>query len=155
MKYNISAVPATLIDVVWPNIVDMVREVVKRAHGEITEESVYNKLLSGNTLLITISDGPDIIAINTVEVRTFETGLKALYIPITSGSHLDDWMPDFLEAAKGIARDFGCTELRGIAVRPGWLKKLKKEGWEPVHTVIKCDVGADVPVEDTNLKVVA
>ena len=142
-KYIIAAVPATMIELVWDKVTPHIDRVIEVAHGELTRESLFKRLISGNTLLITISLGADIVACNTLEVRTFDSGTKALFIPVVGGYDLDEWMPEFLVIAKAIAKDYECTELRGLAVRPGWTKKLKPHGWENVHMVIKCDLGEE------------
>lgn len=139
-KYMISAVPVPLIEVVWPQCIEHIQRVVEKAHGEITLESVKARLMTGNSLLVTISKGVEIVACNILEVRVMDSGLRALYIPITGGNDLDKWMPRFLEVAKAIATDYQCTELRGLAVRKGWMRVLKSHGWEEVHTVIKCNI---------------
>lgn len=54
---------------------------------------------------------------------------------------MNEWMDRFLDIVKAIAKDFNCTELRGIAARKGWMRKLKPLGWSEVSTIIKCDVG--------------
>lgn len=66
-----------------------------------------------------------------------------LYIPITAGSDLDEWMDEFLEIAAAVARDYECVELRGLAARQGWLKKLKPYGWEEVFTTIRYRIGEE------------
>jgi len=137
---TIAAVPQTLIEVIWDRVEELLQRVVNVSHGELTLELIKKNLIKGDYLLITIAKGKDIIAVNILEIRTFQSGIKALYIPITGGDDLDEWMPRFLELAEGIARDYRCTEMRGLAVRAGWLRKLKPYGWEPVHTVIRCPV---------------
>ena len=67
--------------------------------------------------------------------------MRILAIPITGGDRLDEWMPEFLELMKHVARDLNCTELRGYASRDGWIRKLKPHGWEIAHTTIRCKVG--------------
>lgn len=139
-KYIIAAVPATMIELVWDKVEPHLQRVVDRAHNEITMDSVKARLVSGNALLVTISQDDEIVAINTMEVRVMESGLRTMYIPITGGGDLDTWMDEFLEIAKAIARDYNCTELRGLAVRRGWLKKLEQHGWENVEMIIRCPV---------------
>lgn len=136
----IAAVPATLIEVLWDKVTPHLQRVVDVAHGEITLDSVKAKLIRGDALLITISDQDSIIAVNTMEVRYFDSGRKAMFIPITGGDNLDLWMDRFLKVAKAIAKDHGCDELRGLAVRKGWMRKLAPYGWEEVHTVISCKI---------------
>lgn len=138
--YSLSIVPVPLVDVLWGQVVPHLQKVVDRSHGELTLESVKARIKNADTLLVTISRGGSIVAINTLELRIFDSGKRAMFIPITGGSELDGWMPDFLALAKTIAREHNCSELRGLAVRPGWMKKLEPHGWENVHMVISCAV---------------
>lgn len=140
-EYTIAAVPWEMIDLIWDRVAPLIQKVVEKAHGEITLDSVKARLKTGNSLLITISRGSDIVAVNTMELRIMDSGLRAMFIPITGGSELDGWMDQFLEVAKALAKDYNCTELRGLAVRKGWMRVLEKQGWEEVHTIIKCDLG--------------
>lgn len=139
-KYAISVVPKPLLGVVWPLCIEHIQKAVDKAPEEVSVESTEKKLLLGNALLVAVSEGPDVVAANTLEVCTYDTGHKALFIPIVGGTGWDEWGHDFLVLAKCIAKDYGCTELRGMSVRPGWLRKLNKEGWEEVHTIIKCKI---------------
>lgn len=140
-KLNISASPPEMVDLIWGRCEAHIQRVVDVAHGEITTESVKARLKAGNSVLVVISEGAEIIACNVVEVRVMDSGLRALYIPITGGDRMSEWMEDFLRVAKAIAKDFNCTELRGLAVRKGWMRVLEKHDWETVHTVIKCEIG--------------
>jgi len=137
---KISAIPIPLIEVVWGQVEPILKTVTDVSHGELTVDSVKAQLLRGDALLMTISENENIVAINTFEVREFGSGMKALYIPITGGKCMDGWLDRFLEIAKQTARDYGCNELRGLAVRKGWMRVLKERGWEDVHQVIRCKV---------------
>lgn len=136
----IAACPATLIGLIWDRVVPHLEKPIALSHGEVTLESIKARIMSSDVLLITVSRGTEIIAVNTVEVRTSESGLRALYIPLIGGSEMNEWMDRFLDIVRAIAKDFNCTELRGIAARKGWMRKLKPLGWSEVSTIIKCDV---------------
>jgi len=133
----ISAISADKIDLIWPLVEHHLQRVVDVAHGELTLYSIKGRLQDGMSILITINKGSEIIAVNTLEIRDFDSGLRALFIPITGGDYLDEWKDMFLDVAKSIAIEHGCDELRGIAVRDGWLRKLKPDGWEPLHQIIR------------------
>ena len=79
-KYIIAAIPITLVEVLWGRVEPILQRVVDVSHGEITTESVKQKVLLGNTLLIAICKGEEIIAINTIETRTFDSGRKVLFV---------------------------------------------------------------------------
>ena len=144
-EYVIAAVPFNMVDVLWDKIEPHLHRVVNVAHGEITCDSVKTRLKSGSAVLVTISKGTEVVAVNTLEVRVMDSGLRTLFIPIVGGDELDGWINEFLKIAKAIARDYKCTELRGLAARKGWMRKLEQSGecnWENVHMVVRC------PVED-------
>lgn len=140
-KLTIAAVPVEMLGIVWPLAAPHIERVIQKAPDEITMDALYKRVTSSNSLLVVICDGKDVIAANILEVRTFDTGIRSLYIPITGGDRLNEWMVDFLTVCKAIAKDYKCTQLRGLAVRKGWMRKLEPLGWEEVHTVIKCEIG--------------
>ena len=140
----IAPVPITLLDHVWDKAVPHLEKVIKKSPTELSLETIKDAIIKGDQMLIIISDGSDIIAVNVLEVITYATGLKVMCIPITGGTRMDEWLDRFMKLAHIIAQDLNCTELRGYAVRPGWLKKLKSYGWEPVFTTIRCPVEQNV-----------
>lgn len=137
---TIAAIPVNLIDVVWPQAEPLLKKAIDLTN-EVTLESVYSRLKSGDDLLLTVSKGPDIIAAITLEIRTFDSGVKALWLPLVGGDMMAEWMDRVLEVSEAIAKDFSCGELRGIAVRKGWMRKLAPLGWEEVCTIVKKTVG--------------
>ena len=141
----ISPVPVTLLDHIWPKAVPHLEKVIAKSPNEITLETIKAAIMRGDQMLVTISDGEEVIAVNVLEVVVYATGLRVMCIPITGGTRMAEWLERFLNLGHIIAKDYDCTELRGMAVRPGWLKKLKSYGWEPIFTMISC------PVEKTNV----
>ena len=55
--------------------------------------------------------------------------------------YLDEWAEDFMVILKAAAKGYGCSELRGMAVRKGWMTKLKPLGWEEMFTTVRCTLG--------------
>ena len=141
--YQFTMVPIPLIPHIWDKVEPLIQNVVEKAPDDLTVDNCLDSLLSFNSILVTVTKGNDLVAINTLRIQTLESGTKALYIPITSGTNLDEWMPEFLELAKSVGRDHGCSELRGLASRKGWMSKLKPYGWEEVFTTIRCKFAGD------------
>jgi len=137
----IAAVPATMIELVWTKVEPHIQRVIDKAPDDLLMSKIKDRLISGSTLLVTISRDTEVIAINVLDVKVLDTGKRVLYIPITGGDELDSWMADFLKIAAAIAKDYNCTELRGMAVRKGWMRKLKQFGWEESFTTIRCEIG--------------
>jgi len=136
----IGAVPASMIDLIWDKIEPLI-EMVSEKSEDIDIGIAKERLESGKTLLVTISRGQEVIAINVIDCKTTDTGIKYLSIPITAGTEMENWLEQFLEVATAIAQDYGCSEIRGFAVRNGWLKKLKPFGWEELFTTIRYKIG--------------
>jgi len=139
-ELGISLVPPTLIDVIYPMCEHYILKVIDRAENDISSDTTKKRLKAGETMLCVIYDDDEIIAVNILEVMEFETGHRALYIPITGGERMSEWLDDFLKLAMDIAKDLKCVELRGISCRPGWIRALKSHGWYNINTVIGCKV---------------
>lgn len=134
--YNITIVPITLIEVLWPIMAPHLTKVIELAAGDISEESIKNRALSNNGLIIVVSKGEAIVSVTTAEVVTYDSGLRSLLIPVLGGAGLEDWGPQWFLFMQALAKDLGCSELRGLAARDGWLRKLKAYDWKESHTVI-------------------
>jgi hypothetical protein len=127
--------PYTIISK-WGELLPHIERVIKVSNEEFTAESIKYRAVSGNGMMIAIYEDEQIIAVTTAEVVTYDSGLKSLLIPIFAGNDMFQWGKEFLELVKSIAKHFECNELRGFAVRDGWMKILKDYGWHENHVVI-------------------
>lgn len=141
-KFTFVPVPIPLIGPMWSKLSPHVLRVVDVAPDEVTLFSVKERAMKGETTLVTVLLEDEVVAVLTVEIRTFDSGNKALYLPIIGGDYLDEWMDDIMEGFKDIAKQKGCFQIRGIAARTGWKRKLKSRGWHVVHEVLALDIGA-------------
>jgi len=126
-----------MLDSLWPQLMVHLERVIKVSNGEFTEETLYNRAMSGGSVIVTVNMGSDIIAVTTIEIVTYDSGLKSLLIPIFGGDKMFSWGEDFIVFLKMLAKQFNCTELRGMAVRDGWMRALKSKGWIETYSVIK------------------
>jgi len=133
----ISAVPVTLVELLWSQCVPIFERVVKKAPKDLSLDGIKSRLLSGNSMLMTIAEGDKVIAVGTLETDEYETGHKVLYIPTIAGDRMEDWMDRFIEISHAIARDLNCVEIRGKG-RKGWLRTLKKNSdeWYDVSSLV-------------------
>jgi hypothetical protein len=138
--YDLAAVPANLVRPMWPILEPILTRVIEVSNGELTAEGILRRAVKGETLVIAICKNGVVVAVNVCDVVQFDSGLRAMYIPITGGDFMEEWLDDSLEVAKALAKDLNCRELRGLASRNGWLRRLKQNGWEPITTIIKCNV---------------
>ena len=140
MKTHIfSIIPINLVRTLWPQLLPLVQLVVDASAGEITCDSVMKKAMSGECSLVAVirTDSGVIVALNTIEVCTYDSGMKALLIPIVGGTEAFEWGPDFLAECNQLAKAIGCTEMRGFSTRESWKRVLKDYGWAESHFVIK------------------
>ena len=140
MKTHIfSIIPINLIPTLWPQLLPLVQLVVDASAGEITCASVLNKAMSGECSIVAVirTDNGAIVALNTMEICTYDSGMKALLIPIVGGTEAFEWGPDFLAECNQLAKATGCSEMRGFSTRESWKRVLKDYGWEESHFVIK------------------
>ena len=123
--------------VVWPYL----SPAVELSNGETTEASLKQRVKMGEVnVVLALKKGDPKLAF-TLEITEYDSGLRVLSLPFISGAGIAELLSDCFEDLKKIARQSNCTEIRGMSVRRGWMKILKPLGWEPVHEVIKCNVG--------------
>ena len=138
----IAPIPPTLVEFIFPKCAPHLLRVIEKAPEDINLATIKQKLIEGKTMMVCVLDRDQVIAVNILETAVYETGHKVLYIPITGGDRMDEWLDRFMRIAHTVARDQNCDELRGMACRKGWLRALNKAGhdWYHVHEVIGCKV---------------
>ena len=127
---KIVPIPNDLLDYIWPDVAGFIQQVVDVSSEEITLDSTLHNLKQGNGQLVVILDGPRILAATILSIKHYDSGLKALYIPIMGGSKLHDWGEQFLEFCRRV------DELRTNG-RKGWTKLMQPYGWEEISTIIR------------------
>lgn len=140
MNYHFEVVPIGLIEILWYKMLPHIQRVVDASAGEITCESVKQKALMDRCSIVIVVKGSEIIAVNTVEICVYDSGMKALLIPVVGGNEAFEWGPAFLAECNKLAKSLGCSEMRGFSTRESWKRVLKDYGWKESHFVIKRDV---------------
>ena len=138
-EYGVAAVPTNRLHLVWEECIPHLNEVVKVSHGDITLSSIRNHLVNGKSQLLCVSDGHDIVAATTIEVRTMDSGKRVLSCPIIGGRDVDMWGDMFLTTLKQLAKEYLCDEIRGCG-RRGWARKWKDQGVQDIMTVYKLEL---------------
>ena len=141
MNYKITAIPVGLVEFVWQVAAPALKMATDLSCGEASLESTFERLLKGDAMLVLVTEGNQVVAAATFDIRTFESGLKCLYIPLIGGTGINEWGMDLFRLADRVAKDFGCHEIRGVSVRAGWMRKLSKLGWKECNVTISCPVG--------------
>jgi hypothetical protein len=134
--------PYTILKI-WDALLPHIERVVAIGHGEFSADSIKQRIMNNMGLMVAVYDGATIVAINTAEVVTYDSGLKSLLVPIFAGDGLREWGEDWLELHKDMAIEFGCSEVRGLAIRDGWIRLLKDYGFSETYAVITMPVGEE------------
>jgi hypothetical protein len=143
-KYKIEYFhPLTIVDR-WDELLPHIERLVGMSNGEFTNDSIRDRAVSGNSVLVAVSKDDKIIAVTTAEVVSYDSGLRSLLIPIVCGDEFMSWAPEWFEKMKELAVKFNCTELRGMAARDGWIRLLKPYGWHENHVVITCQLNEEL-----------
>lgn len=140
-NYNIVALPPTLVEVLWDKIVPHLKKAIEISNGELTEEGIKRVLLSGNNMALLICRNENIAAVHTLEVRELSEGLRVLHINAIGGEEMGAWFEQYVLVMRAIAKDLNCTEVRGCAVRNGWLRYLKGLGFEKISSTVRLKLG--------------
>lgn len=139
-KFELAAIPANTIQMLWSQIEPVLDRVVAVSNRELTTEGIKGRCMSGHNLIVTVCLDGVIVAVTVLDVVQFESGLRTMYIPVVGGDYMDEWLEESFEVAKAIAKDLNCSEVRGLAARKGWMRRLKNMNWEEIVTVIRCPV---------------
>jgi len=139
-KHIVSAVKKELVPVVWPMVEKHFQRAISHSNGEMTMKEVYDKMLKGSMLLVTISVESKIEAAIAIEQRVFPSGKRVMNLTLLGGSAMEHWMDEFSDIADKLAIDYNCDEIY-IVGRKGWVRALKNYGFETVHTVVGRKVG--------------
>jgi len=142
-EYTITIVHGSMVEYLWEQIEPMVDKVTEKAPEDIVASKVKEKLLSGEDVLMTIMDGMTVVGAVTLTVRTLDSGTKALYMPFVCGTDLENWIAQGFKIVIAVAKQYGCTELRGVSARKGWMRYMQDYGWEEVFTTVRRRIGED------------
>ena len=125
-----------------PKIEHLIIQGCALAPNDLNEPTLKYNLIRGKAVLSVVEDDDIVIAINIVHPVVLATGWKVMYVPITVGERMEEWLEDAMVLAHQTAKEHGCNEIRGMSIRKSWLRALKKNNsnWYPIHEVIGCMV---------------
>ncbi|RKY42320.1 MAG: hypothetical protein DRP85_03275 [Candidatus Makaraimicrobium thalassicum] len=125
----------------WDEIAPLLKEATDLSNGEDTLDCIKERIEDSETYLMVIRIDDKITAVATMEVHEYDSGLRALFMPMVAGTKMDIWADRLLEELERNAFKLRCSEVRGFAARPGWQKYLGKRGWKTLHTIVGKKLG--------------
>lgn len=133
----VAAIPPSMVPILWDRVAVLLESVLLVNHGEATLEGIHRRLLEGNEQLVGVFEHQTLIAMAILGVSEFETGKRCLEVPYVAGERMADWLGPGFRAIEGIAREMGCSHIRGCG-RPGWERAAP--GFRKIRTVYEREV---------------
>jgi len=112
------------IRLLWPKVKNHLQLVADNAPDELTVYGIKKRLFAGDETLLLITRGEEILACMVASIKTFDTGKRALYIPVLGGRELAEWMPSVHEQLIDLARQADCDMVQALGARRGWIKAI-------------------------------
>ena len=114
---------------VWPKIMQYIQEAIEFEAGHLTPEKVYELCEDGTFVLIVVYEEEKIKAAQTIELVATPAG-RIMNLVTTGGVDLDDWQDELCDMMEQLAKEQNCISIRTRG-RLGWLRQLKRNGYEP------------------------
>ena len=112
-----SAVPKQVIDVVWDDVVKVLKPAVDTAKGKLGINDIKEYLSKGLYELWVVMDGTKIIAAITTRIIEYPER-KALAMDFIGGTRMKEWLPEAQSTIVQFANDNNCSHLEGYGFFP-------------------------------------
>ncbi len=131
----ISGITSDRVKDVWPICKEYIDLGNSKSKDEMTVEDIYDKLLETEMQLWLVYDeNSKVISCLTTEVINYPQR-RTCRIVTLGGRDLDTWVDKFLDVLEEWAFAAACDSME-TACRKGFIKKLKKFGYEHTYTVL-------------------
>ena len=136
-----TAVPREAIDIVWPDVINMLNKAVETSKGKYHINDIYEDLTKGfyNLWLIIDDKGEDtVVAALTTRLIKYPNR-SAMAMDWVGGKRMAEWLPIAMEKLSSFAKDCGCSHLEGYG-RKAWIKVLKRYNWKPEYIAYRMEI---------------
>jgi len=130
---NIVAVQPDKIDSVWDQAKPHIDAALRYTKGEMVADSIKEKLLTGENLLLLAIEGGILASIVCEIVQTAK--IKVCHIVACGGVRADIWLDKWYEVIVPLAKEQNCQRI-SVSGRKGWEKKLKGYGFKHAYTTL-------------------
>ena len=141
MSYLISAVPSMGVPDVWTRGCDqMIAKGLEYSEGRFTVASILDDLLNDKRQLwVVVNEESEEIVCAAITYVSKYPAREFLTVMVLGGTQLKGWIADLVDTFKRFADDVGADGME-FTGRKGWIRALRKLGWEPKMTVMSFDL---------------
>ncbi len=138
-SFNVTGIPPWDLQMVWPQVGELLAGAVARNYGEMTLQDVVNRILQQKYhLWVAFNEEGLIQAAAVVEVRQ-KNRLRVGHYVLVAGWNITKWM-GCDELIVEWAKEQGCDFMQAFT-RPGVTKKAKALGYKHMYDVIGKPIG--------------
>lgn len=123
---EVSLVPNTHVDNVWPSIERYADMAAEYTFGRYTTADIKDSILNNNHNLWIAFEGTDIKGIVVTNFIQYPR-MRCLAMQFTAGEDLKEWKDPMLALLQRWATDNNCDKIESSG-RPGWPRMLKNDG---------------------------
>ena len=131
----IAAIQPEDVSRVWDQVGPMLQMALDKGNGIYILDDVKNVLESGSDILITVVKDEKIQAAFTLTILKYPQK-KVLSIFLVGGEGMKEWEDEIMESIYQIAKEQGADSIYSNG-RDGWTRKMKKYGYNKIHTVLE------------------
>lgn len=136
---QIAAPSIDQINACWDELSSLLQKAIDYSNGELDIDSVKERILSGEIMVVVVFKDGNLIAAVTFEQIEFQTCKRVLNIQLAGGTDIELWFHDVEKIANGLAERYHCSDVYIIG-RKGWVRKMKSLGYSEVHTILHKEV---------------
>ena len=133
-----SAVPKQVIDIVWDDVVKVLKPAVDTAKGKLGIKDIKDYLYNGAYELWVVMDGTKIVAAITTRIIDYPER-RALAMDFIGGTRMKEWLPEAQGIITRFARDNGCRHLEGYGRKAG-IRWGRQHGWKQDYIAYKMEL---------------
>ena len=137
MLHTPAIIPPYLIDLVWPTVSDIIGTIIRKAHGEMTLDTVKAKLKEDRALMVLLLDNDIVKGLGIFQTEVYDSGKKVLVLSMAAGD-MEFFTGEYDNVFLDLAKNLQCDEIRAIGARLGWEKALEKSStkWKKLSTTL-------------------
>lgn len=136
---QVAAIPADLALEYWSNVEDYARRALEFAFDGMTVETVLDRIVRGNLILIVVTVEGKIKASMTIELVDLPIG-RIAHCMTLGGEDLESWVDEFVETWKLLGEALGADYIT-IKGRAGWERYARKFGFQHMYTNMYLKIG--------------